>query len=150
MSRRRSVNPTKAISVTLPQLLLRKLDFELDYSQSRSKWIANACEEKLTNNVDLNNWTPLELVEHLQFKFKPNSPEDVLIVSLLQILSKQFNLFKDFLQIKQVCIWRMTGSFYHNRSHLTLESLCQSHNISLSFALSQLTRLCTKTRVCFS
>jgi hypothetical protein len=88
MSRRRSVNPTKAISVTLPQLLLRKLDFELDYSQSRSKWIANACEEKLTNNVDLNNWTPLELVEHLQFKFKPNSPEDVLIVSLLQILSK--------------------------------------------------------------
>ena len=47
MSRRRSPNPTKAISVTLPQRLLEELDQILGYSQSRSKWIAQACEDKI-------------------------------------------------------------------------------------------------------
>jgi len=49
MSRRRSTNPTKAISVTLPQRLLEEIDDILSYSQSRSRWIAHACEEKLQN-----------------------------------------------------------------------------------------------------
>lgn len=47
MSRRRSLNPTKAISVTIPENLLHELDDQLSYSQSRSKFIANAVEEKL-------------------------------------------------------------------------------------------------------
>ena len=49
MSRRRSTNPTKAISVTLPGKLLEELDERLSYSQSRSRWIAEACEKKLQN-----------------------------------------------------------------------------------------------------
>jgi len=47
MSRRRSANPTMAISVTLPRRLIEELDQVLSYSQSRSKWIAQACEDKM-------------------------------------------------------------------------------------------------------
>jgi len=47
MSRRRSANPTMAISVTLPRRLIEELDQVLSYSQSRSKWIAQACENKM-------------------------------------------------------------------------------------------------------
>jgi len=47
MSRRRSLNPTKAISVTLPGNLIKELDERLSYSQSRSRFIANAVEKKL-------------------------------------------------------------------------------------------------------
>lgn len=47
MSRRRSKNPTKAISITLPQRLLDEIEDELTRNDSRSKWIASACEAKL-------------------------------------------------------------------------------------------------------
>jgi len=47
MSRRRSANPTMAISVTLPRRLIEELDQVLAYAQSRSKWIAQACEDKM-------------------------------------------------------------------------------------------------------
>lgn len=43
MSRRRSHNPTKAISITLPLTLIEEIDDKLTRTQSRSKWIANAC-----------------------------------------------------------------------------------------------------------
>lgn len=47
MSRRRSTNPTKAISITLPQSLLDDIDNKLSFSASRSAWIANACHKEL-------------------------------------------------------------------------------------------------------
>jgi len=47
MSRRRSPNPTKAISITLPESLLRRLDNYLSYSSSRSAYIADALKKKL-------------------------------------------------------------------------------------------------------
>ena len=47
MSRRRSSNPTKAISVTIPESLLKELEHRLSYSQSRSRFISNAIEDKL-------------------------------------------------------------------------------------------------------
>lgn len=47
MSRRRSPNPTKAISITLPESLLRRLDNYLSYTSSRSAYIADALEKKL-------------------------------------------------------------------------------------------------------
>jgi metal-responsive CopG/Arc/MetJ family transcriptional regulator len=47
MSRRRSTNPTKAISITLPETLLRRLDNYLAYESSRSAYIAKALERKL-------------------------------------------------------------------------------------------------------
>jgi len=47
MSRRRSADPTKAISITLPESLLRRLDNYLSYTSSRSAYIADALEKKL-------------------------------------------------------------------------------------------------------
>jgi len=47
MSRRRSPNPTKAISITLPESLLRRLDNYLSYTSSRSAYIADALKKKL-------------------------------------------------------------------------------------------------------
>lgn len=47
MSRRRSTDPTKAISITLPETLLRRLDNYLSYESSRSAYIADALQKKL-------------------------------------------------------------------------------------------------------
>jgi metal-responsive CopG/Arc/MetJ family transcriptional regulator len=49
VSRRRSKNPTKAISITLPLSMIEKIDDELTRTQSRSLWIANACAASLEN-----------------------------------------------------------------------------------------------------
>lgn len=49
MSRRRSTNPTKAISITLPQDLLTRLDNHLGYNQSRSAFIASTLQAKLND-----------------------------------------------------------------------------------------------------
>lgn len=47
MPRRRSLDPTTAISITLKRTLLDKIDDELTRTSSRSGWIASACEDKL-------------------------------------------------------------------------------------------------------
>ncbi len=47
MSRRRSTNPTKAISITLPMSMLEEIDNQLTRTSSRSLWIANACKARL-------------------------------------------------------------------------------------------------------
>lgn len=47
MSRRRAADPTKAISITLPESLLRRLDNYLSYTASRSAYIALALQRKL-------------------------------------------------------------------------------------------------------
>lgn len=47
MSRRRAADPTKAISITLPESLLRRLDNYLSYEASRSAYIASALQRKL-------------------------------------------------------------------------------------------------------
>jgi len=51
MSRRRSADPTKAISITLPQSLLDNIDDQLTRTSSRSLWIAKACQNKLDDLV---------------------------------------------------------------------------------------------------
>lgn len=47
MSRRRSVDPTKAISITLPLSMLQDVDDKLTRTQSRSAWIASAIQSSL-------------------------------------------------------------------------------------------------------
>jgi len=51
MSRRRSTNPTKAISITLPMTILDDIDDNLTRLQSRSAWIAEACRGRLAEDV---------------------------------------------------------------------------------------------------
>ena len=47
MPRRRSTDPTTAISITLPRSLLDEIDDKLTRTSSRSKWIADACTQRL-------------------------------------------------------------------------------------------------------
>ena len=51
MPRRRSSNPTTAISITLPRSLLDMIDDELTRTESRSAWIANACRTRLSSDT---------------------------------------------------------------------------------------------------
>lgn len=51
MSRRRSRNPTKAISITLPMSILDEIDDKLTRTQSRSAWIAAACNLALQDEA---------------------------------------------------------------------------------------------------
>lgn len=54
MSRRRSRNPTKAISITLPLTLIHEIDDRLTRTQSRSAWIANACMSQFAIGEGIN------------------------------------------------------------------------------------------------
>lgn len=47
MSRRRSLNPTKAISITLPLTMIEEIDDQLTRTQSRSAWLAGAAAMRL-------------------------------------------------------------------------------------------------------
>ena len=51
MPRRRSSDPTTAISITLTRSLLDEIDDQLTRVQSRSAWIASACQAKLAGEV---------------------------------------------------------------------------------------------------
>lgn len=50
MSRRRAINPTKAISITLNQSVIESLDTLLSPAQSRSKFIQDCIIGKLTGS----------------------------------------------------------------------------------------------------
>jgi len=47
MSRKRSIDKSIPISVALPGSLVKRLDQELDYTSSRSKYVARAIENRL-------------------------------------------------------------------------------------------------------
>jgi metal-responsive CopG/Arc/MetJ family transcriptional regulator len=47
MSRKRSIDKSIPISVALPSSLVRRLDQELDYTSSRSKYVAKAIQNRL-------------------------------------------------------------------------------------------------------
>jgi hypothetical protein len=51
MSRRRSKNPTKAISITLKQSTIDKIDTMLSYKSSRSKYI-QGCIDRVSESTD--------------------------------------------------------------------------------------------------
>ena len=62
MSRRRSSNPTKAISVTIPMVLLDKLDDKLAYDQSRSAYITGAIRMRLEDTSEVSELSVERLV----------------------------------------------------------------------------------------
>ena len=82
MSRRRSSNPTTAISITLPRSLLDQIDDQLTRTQSRSAWIASAVEGKLAENrLTVRDATPKELL--------------VALVNRGVMSTEAFNLYSD-------------------------------------------------------
>lgn len=56
MGRRRSTNKHIPMSLSIPYTLIQRLDKELQYKQSRSKWVQGAIKAKLTQEID---WTKI-------------------------------------------------------------------------------------------
>ena len=67
MSRRRSLNPTKAISVTLKQATLNEIDERLSLSQSRSALIQRAVTRYLLGDgtQSIQEWSIDGIIGHL-------------------------------------------------------------------------------------
>lgn len=89
MSARRVKQRFTQIHVSIPVRILEDFDDTLDYNQSRSKKIVNLIKGWLDSDPNnLYSYTEIELLEQLQYRFKKDTSEDVLIQSLLQILTK--------------------------------------------------------------
>jgi len=85
---RRTKQPNRPIHITLPHHLIESFDNVLSFKESRSKKIAMLMKNYLAReDSNLQLMTTLEVLEFIQFRFKKNSPEDVLIQTLLQILT---------------------------------------------------------------
>lgn len=73
MSRRRAANPTKALSITLPQSLIDQIESELSHTQSRSAWIAKACAMRLQEErPGLDEYSTMRLMSELRYREECN------------------------------------------------------------------------------
>ena len=68
MSRPRSTDPSVALSIAVPQSLKTRLDQELSYKQSRSKWVCHAIKEKLNQEFDYDSLSTRFLIRELQMR----------------------------------------------------------------------------------
>ena len=87
---RRVAKPTRKISITLKDSTFERLNHYLSYDQSRSAYIDDAIVKKLDgiDTTDISEFSSLDLLETLRYRFHINSPENTLVESLFQILSK--------------------------------------------------------------
>jgi len=83
---RRSANPTRKISITIPDRIFQELDRTLSYSQSRSRFISSAIEEKLEGGVtSIQELTTKQLMVALCNR---SDIDETMKQLLLQILTK--------------------------------------------------------------
>ena len=86
---RRTKQPNRPIHITLPHHLIESFDSVLTFRESRSKKIAMLMKNYLAReDSNLQLMTTLEVLEFIQFRFKKDSAEDVLIQSLIRLLSE--------------------------------------------------------------
>lgn len=84
---RRAANPTRKISITIPNRLYQELDRTLSYTQSRSKFISTAIDEKLNGSEGFT--VDEATTRQLMFAVKErNDVDPTLKALLLHILSK--------------------------------------------------------------
>lgn len=82
---RRSANPTRKISITIPDRIYQELDRTLSYTQSRSKFISSAIEEKLNGSegYTIEESTTTQLMAALMQRDDLDNTLYVIIKSLL-------------------------------------------------------------------
>ena len=83
--KRRTKTKFTQIHVSIPVRTLEDFDDTLDFKQSRSKIISNLIKSYLEGEASLNDYSRLEIIEHLQYQYDKDSPEDVLIQALLAL-----------------------------------------------------------------
>ena len=84
---RRAANPTRKISITIPGNLFNELERTLSYSQSRSRFISAAIDEKLsaTSAPSISESSTRQLMAALMNR---DDVDETMKQLLLQILSK--------------------------------------------------------------
>lgn len=83
--KRRSKTKYTQIHVSIPVRTLEDFDDTLDFKQSRSKIISNLIKSYLQGEASLDDYSRLEIIEHLQYQYDKDSPADVLIQALLAL-----------------------------------------------------------------
>lgn len=68
MSRRRSTNPTKAISITLKQSTLDELDELLTYKQSRSLYVQTSLDLRMSGSKYIADATTKQMMAALRVR----------------------------------------------------------------------------------
>lgn len=86
-SMRRAANPTRKISITIPSRIFDELERTLSYSQSRSKFISSAIQNKLDGDAapGVTELTTRQLMAVLHGR---DDIDETMKQLLLQILSK--------------------------------------------------------------
>ncbi len=84
---RRAANPTRKISITIPDRIFLELERTLSYSQSRSKFISSAIQSKLDgeHGPTITELSTRQLMAALTSR---DDTDETLKHLLLQILSK--------------------------------------------------------------
>ena len=84
---RRATNPTRKISITIPESIFNRLDRQLGYTQSRSAFISDAIKVKLDGFYEetVKEASTRSLMIHLKNR---DDIDDTMKALLLQILSQ--------------------------------------------------------------
>ena len=84
---RRATNPTRKISITIPDSIFQRLNHILSYDQSRSSYIANAIKSKMDNEEDVyfDEMGTLDLISALEYRFPKDSAEDIHVQALIKL-----------------------------------------------------------------
>ena len=85
MSRRRSKDPTTDIRITIPRSVLDAIHDELEPTSSRSRWISNACRDKLLGGTSLDDASSLQLA--------------VVLLNRGAITQNMFEMLKDYIRV---------------------------------------------------
>jgi len=87
--KRRSKTKFTQIHVSIPVRLLEDFDDTLSFKQSRSRLLAKLIENYLEGDqINIGSMTKKQIVVNLLNQVNPDSPEYVLLNSLLQIFAK--------------------------------------------------------------
>jgi len=68
LPRPRSRDKVVPVSIALPISLMMRLDNELSYTQSRSKWVCHAINEKLNQEFDVSSIPTGQLLGMLHYR----------------------------------------------------------------------------------
>ena len=88
---RRAVNPTRKISITVPQSVFDHLNTLLSYDQSRSAYISSAIVDKMKGDAEHNRHFDIRTIGYqalLKWVLSHDDVDDTMKALLLQILSK--------------------------------------------------------------
>jgi len=86
MSARRTKTKFTQIHISIPVSVLAEFDHTLGFNESRSKKVSKLMLDYARNSGNpLDDYSRKEILEHLQYMYDKDSPEDVLIQALLAL-----------------------------------------------------------------